>query len=258
MRLSLQIKATYILSLFSISNMSRIFDYQKNFEAILNLPVVQEILNENKELNDQNKILKKRNKMLEEFLYQFPELFTKKKVVREKLRKTKNGNNITIKTEKTEPTLCEPLTDNDDVVFIKNPKVEKITYDLVEAEEEAAILEEEDEESGADAGEEEAEEEAEEEEAEEVAEEEAEEVAEEEAEEVAEEEAEEEEAEEEEAEEEEAEEEEEGVFEIQIKKKSYYTNNEMNGIIYAIEANEDVGPEVGIFKDGKAIFHKKK
>ena len=62
--------------------------------------------------------------------------------------------------------------------------------------------------------------------------------------------------EEEEVEETEEEEEEEEVMEIEINGKSYYTSNETNGVIYAIDDDEDVGPEVGKFVKGKAVFNK--
>ena len=117
--------------------------------------------------------------------------------------------------------------------------------------EEAADEEEADEEA-ADEEAEEAEEEAEE------AEEEAEEAeeAEEEAEEAEEAEAEEE-AEEAEAEEAEAEEAEIEVSEVKIKGKTYFTTDAVNGIIYAC-VDDDVGDEVGVFKNGVAVFTKAK
>ena len=68
----------------------------------------------------------------------------------------------------------------------------------------------------------------------------------------------EEEEEEEEVEVEETEEEEEEVYEITIKNKSYYTTNETNGPIYAVLADEDVGDQIGEFKDGRAVFYRKK
>jgi len=145
-----------------------------------------------------------------------------------------------------------------------------------EAAEEEAVEEEAAEEEAAEeeeaAAEEAEEEEAEEEAAEEAAEEEAEEEA-------AEEEAEEEEAEEEEADEEEAAEEEEAeadeeeaaaaeeaeaeeeaeieVSEVKIKGKTYFTTDPQNGIIYAC-VDDDVGDEVGVFKNGIAVFNKSK
>lgn len=71
-----------------------------------------------------------------------------------------------------------------------------------------------------------------------------------------------EEEEEEEAEEEEEEvaeggaEEDEEVYEIIIKGKTYYTSNEQSGVIYGVDTNGDVSMEVGVFKDGKAVFNK--
>ncbi len=54
-------------------------------------------------------------------------------------------------------------------------------------------------------------------------------------------------------EEEEAEEEEE-VFEIEIDDKTYYTNNEENGIIYEALPNDEVGEKIGYLKDGEPFF----
>ena len=54
-----------------------------------------------------------------------------------------------------------------------------------------------------------------------------------------------------------AEEEEIEVSEIKIKGKTYFTTNSKNGIIYAC-VNDDVGDEVGVFKNGIALFNSKK
>ena len=62
---------------------------------------------------------------------------------------------------------------------------------------------------------------------------------------------------EEEAEEEEAEEAEIEVSEVKIKGKTYFTTDAQNGIIYAC-VDEDVGDEVGVFKNGVAVFNKSK
>ena len=58
--------------------------------------------------------------------------------------------------------------------------------------------------------------------------------------------------------EEEEEEEEEGeeVEEITINNKLYYTNDKMNGVIYDIDENGDVGKEVGKLKNGVHKFKK--
>ena len=55
---------------------------------------------------------------------------------------------------------------------------------------------------------------------------------------------------------EEQEEEEEGVYEVEIKGKRYYTTNDVNGTIYAVLDDDDIGDEVGKFVDGKALFAK--
>jgi hypothetical protein len=47
------------------------------------------------------------------------------------------------------------------------------------------------------------------------------------------------------------------VSEIKIKGKVYFTTNSQNGIIYAC-VNDDVGDEVGVFKNGIALFNAKK
>jgi hypothetical protein len=130
---------------------------------------------------------------------------------------------------------------------------EEATAEADEEEEEEADAEE----ATAEADEEEEEEAVEEataEVAEEAAEEATAEAVEEEAEEEAVEEAEEEEEAEEAAEEEEAEIE---VSEVKIKGKTYFTTDPQNGIIYAC-VNDDVGDEVGVFKNGVAVFNKGK
>lgn len=47
------------------------------------------------------------------------------------------------------------------------------------------------------------------------------------------------------------------VSEIKIKGKNYFTTNPQNGIIYAC-VDDDVGDEVGVFKNGVAFFNNKK
>ncbi len=48
--------------------------------------------------------------------------------------------------------------------------------------------------------------------------------------------------------------EDEEVFEIEIDDITYYATHEENGILYAVEKDGDVGPQVGIIKDGEPIF----
>jgi hypothetical protein len=50
------------------------------------------------------------------------------------------------------------------------------------------------------------------------------------------------------------EEDEEEVFEIEIDDKTYYTNNEENGIIYEALPNDEVGEKIGYLKDGEPFF----
>ena len=133
------------------------------------------------------------------------------------------------------------VEDSDDDAVAAEDEVEE---EAAEAEEEAAEAEEEEAEEEEEAAE------AEEEEA--VVDEEEEEAAEEE-----EEAAEEEEAEEEEEAAEEEEEAEIEVSEVKIKGKIYFTTDPQNGIIYAC-VDEDVGDEVGVFKNGVAVFNKGK
>ena len=47
------------------------------------------------------------------------------------------------------------------------------------------------------------------------------------------------------------------VVEITIRGKKYFTTNTTNGEIYAMDANGDVGDEVGQFVNGSAKFNKK-
>jgi len=51
--------------------------------------------------------------------------------------------------------------------------------------------------------------------------------------------------------------EEDEVYEVTIKNKSYYTTNETDGPIYAILDDEDIGDQIGEFKEGKPTFYRK-
>ena len=188
---------------------------------------------------------------------------------------TTNRNQVEKETDEREGASegtvgsLEEEEEEEEEVEEEEEEVEEEEEEEVEEEEEEEVEEEEAEEEEAE------EEEAEEEEAEEeeVEEEEAEE--EEAEEEEVEEEVEEEEVEEEEVEEEEVEEEEEEegasegtlgslepeeemeVEEVIVNGKKYYTTNVKNGIIYEVLPDDDIGPEIGAFKDGKAKFYKK-
>jgi hypothetical protein len=47
---------------------------------------------------------------------------------------------------------------------------------------------------------------------------------------------------------------EEEVSEVVINGKKYYTTNETNGVIYNMTSDDEIGDEVGVFKDGKPVF----
>ena len=257
--------------------------YRENYEYMKCSPLVQSILRENRELKRTIKTLKKMNRIAVKIEPCVPGIVD-----------LTNDNEIEIKTIHltSEPNivydLVECVSDSEDEDGDGNVVSEDDDADasaVSEAEEEADEEEDAEEE---DAEEEDAEAEEEEEEEEDadasaVSEADAEEEVEEEedAEDAsAGEDAEEEDAEEEEVEEEadasavseaaeeedasavsEAEEEveeEEGVYEVKIKNKTYYVTNETNGTIYAVEADGEVGEEVGKYVDGKAILTVKK
>ena len=198
----------------------------ENYQALLELPIVRQLIKKNKEL-------RRKVKTLETLLYEFPALFEE--------RKRNVSGEINTETN-IEPTLCDTLAD-DDVVFVPKPsmQINQETIDLTSDDEEVLtdrpnVFIKIEKDSGVQQSEE-AEEESE--EAEEDAEEESEDA-------------------EEESEEEEAKpaEDDTEVFEIMIKGKAYYTNNETSGNIYSILEDEDVGPVVGQFVNGKPKFNK--
>ena len=45
------------------------------------------------------------------------------------------------------------------------------------------------------------------------------------------------------------------MFEITINGTEYYTTNETNGVIYAVDADSDVGDEIGKFVNKKPVFY---
>ena len=49
-------------------------------------------------------------------------------------------------------------------------------------------------------------------------------------------------------------EEDEEVFEIEIDDVTYFTNNEENGILYEVDETGEPGKQIGIIKEGEAIF----
>jgi hypothetical protein len=242
--------------------------YKLNYDAIMMLPIVQELLKKNKKLRKENKSFKNLIRSLPEFrctctpqtnIVQQCEF---RHCNNEPIQFTNDcrSSNVEIKLEIVDNKAVEVVERSNKVVeFIEVEESE--SEESVEESSEVEVKESVIESSEVEEVEVEESEEVEAEESEEVEAEESEEVEAEESEEVEVEESEEE-AESETAIEEEnvsgQVEEESEVFEIEISGKSYYTNNEKNGTIYAIDANEDVGDEVGVFKNGKPVFHKKK
>jgi len=220
---------------------------EENYNALLELPIVKSLIKKNAKL-------RKENKSLKNLIYSLPEFRCECKV-------NPSINHVEIKQEKDVeepiPMPCEPLAETDDVVYVSESEVKKINivYEIEDEEEADAVEEEEEEEEeeGADAVEEEEEDEG----ADAVEDEE-----EEEEDDAVEEEEEEETVDAVEEEEEETtdaveEEEEEELFAITVSGKSYYTSDKVNGKIYAIAADEEVGDEIGEFVSGKAKFYKK-
>ena len=172
--------------------------------------------------------------------------------------------------EETDEIAVVAVEEEEEVVKEEVVKEEVVKEEVVkeeeedeedEEEEEAAVDEEEEDEEDEEVVDEEEEDEEEEEEEDEEEEEEEEEEEDEEEEEEEDEVVEEEVVEEEvvvedEEEEEVVEEEEEEVYEVKIKGKTYFTTNEKTGVIYAMDADGDVGDEVGKFVNGVATFTK--
>jgi len=246
--------------------------------AILNLPIVKELMKKNKKLQKKNKALRNLIYSLPEFRCSCYKNCCGQNKIQPLFEQTVEFvDTVFIKKEPGIDEIKEPdvLLDDEVVILDKNPNVKpNIVYEIEEVEEteevvedEEEVVEEEDEEEVV---EEKDEEEVVEEEVEEVVEEEEEEVVEEkDEEEVVEEEEEEEVIEEEVVEEEvfeeevveeevinETEEDAGEVYEITISGKSYYVTDEKNGKIYAIDKDEEVGDEIGEFKNGKPSFYK--
>ena len=175
--------------------------YKENFDAVLDIPVVKELLKQNNKLIKRNKKLSKRNKILKNLIYSLPEFRNPCNSCSCNHNKQKScRDNVVVKTEKKYTETGSQSEDND-IIILDTPAKEEIKYEILEIDNE-------------------------------------------------------EEAESEEAEEEEAEEEEEEVFETTINGKEYYTVCLMNGFIYEIMPDEDIGDEVGKFVNGKAVFDK--
>ena len=250
--------------------------YISNYDALLELPLVQQLMEENKKL-------KKKNRKLEKQL--LAALLDNRGQVEKKQRKMAFVKSEPVEEDDVEIECVEP-SKSENIVYelIEQPSIDveteavlkfkESTDELLDIVEKAVIsteksvivsqqiladvkaLDEEEEE------EEVVEEEVVEEEVEEVVEEEVEEVeevVEEEVEEVVEEEVEEVVEVVEVVEVEEVVEEDDSgeVYEITIKGKSYYVMNEKDSIIYDVDENGDVSIEVGVYKNGKPVFNKK-
>ena len=226
--------------------------YKLNYDAIMMLPIVQELLKKNKKLRKENKSFKNLIRSLPEFrctctpqtnivqqcefrhCNNEPIQFTndcrssnveiKLEIVDNKAVEVVERSNKVVEFIEVEESESEESSEVEVEVKVKESVIESSEVEEVEAEESEEVEAEESEEVEVEESEEEAESET---------------------------------AIEEENVSGQVEEESE-VFEIEISGKSYYTNNEKNGTIYAIDANEDVGDEVGVFKNGKPVFHKKK
>ena len=239
------------------------------FQSISNIPFVKRALNRVLTLEKENKGLVKEINTLKQMI----DILLNKSVIGNahccgcvSNQKT-HTNPVKVKEEAIDLTTDTETTVGENIVYelihddspIKSDEVivtipDEEDKEEVEEEEEEVEVEEEEEE-------EEVEVEVEEEEEVEVEVEEEEEEVEVEVEEEEEDEVEVEEEEEDEVEVEEEEEEAEGeeeVYEVIINNKSYYTTNEVNGPIYAIDADEEIGDEIGEFKNGKAVFFKTK
>ena len=223
--------------------------FQENYNGLINLPIVRQLV--------------ERNKSLRQEIHEYKEIISKLTAKLDGIQEKKRNNVVKIKQEPiscktvvldlTEEDLAEPIIKSSD-------STPNIVYEIIEEPDsdsedvdETDVVEVKD----VEVEEEETEEvEVEEEEVEETVEEEVEEEEEVEVEETEEVEVEEEEEETEEVEVEEEEEVEEEVSEVTIQGKMYYTTNETNGVIYAVTADGDIGEEVGMFKNGKAVMKK--
>jgi hypothetical protein len=233
-------------------------DYETTIRAILQIPFV-------KDLRKENKSLRKELKALKNLIYSLPEFRCRCEPVSHVQQNV--HHNVKIKTEPgLEPTPCDTLADGDVLFVEKSRETENIVYVIDDCDVEVQVTKIQTEISGnqtvvglinsneAQASEEEEEEAQASEEEEEEAQASEDEAVQEEEEEAVQEEAQ---ASEDDAQASEDEEEEGEVYEITIGKKTYYTTNGQNGKIYAIDADEEVGDEVGVFVNGKATFHKK-
>ena len=138
-------------------------DLQANYDALMALPLVQQILKQNKKLLKKNKKLSKRNKCLENLIYSLPEFRKNCCCCGPSRDVVRRAEQVHIKVEPG----CEIETEDEvRIINLNTPVKQNIQYEIVEAEEEEVEAEEEEaeaEEEEAEAEEEEAEAEVEEE-----------------------------------------------------------------------------------------------
>ena len=95
--------------------------FKDNFVAIMDIPIVKSIVNENKKLIKKNKKLKKKNKALKNFIYMLPEFRNKS------VDTIQDVPVVHIKQEKMD---CE--VDDDEIEIVEPVEKENIVYDIIE------------------------------------------------------------------------------------------------------------------------------
>ena len=229
--------------------------YKVNYDAILELPMVKELLIENKKLRSKNRKLEKRLLSV---------LLDKHNAVKQSEPISSTDDELVIIEHVKDNIVYEIVEDGMELeecsTAFTNVKIKEEVVEEEEEEEEVVeeVVEEEEEVVEEEVVEEEEEEQEEEQEEEEVVEEE---VVEEEEEVVEEEEQEEEEQEEVVIESDSVEivEEEDDsgeVYEVLINGKTFYVTNEKDSIIYDLDENGDISIEAGVYKNGKPVFKK--
>ena len=107
-------------------------DYKQNFKALLDLPIVKELLKQNNKLTKRNNKLSSRNKSLKNLIYSLPEFRNPCNCSSyHRYKNTTCPEEVVIKTEKkyTE-TNCQ--TEDNDIIILDTPIKEEIKYEIVE------------------------------------------------------------------------------------------------------------------------------
>ena len=124
--------------------MSHTQEYQLNYNALLMLPIVQDLMKQNKKLSKRNHKLSARNKSLKNLIYSLPE-FRNSCCCNSHSTET----NVVVKTEKIDPEpSIQSDDDTDDVIVIDpSPSInEQMHYEIIELDD-ASHLEEAEEEA---------------------------------------------------------------------------------------------------------------